>query len=110
MSNAERQRLAAILGMLGSSSAGERDNAARLAEQFRKQHGLTWEQLVSGDTIYVDREIEIPIDRPILVPMPFAQSLVDCLIDIRTPPGFFIWTMIIIGLLDLLSRIAMRLG
>jgi len=44
MTDAERQRLAAILGMLGSNSAGERDNAARLAEQFRRQHGLSWQE------------------------------------------------------------------
>lgn len=42
----ERRRLAAILGMLGSDSAGERDNAARMAEEFRRQHGLTWNEVV----------------------------------------------------------------
>ena len=31
--------------MLGSSFAGERDNAARLAEAFMKRHGLTWADL-----------------------------------------------------------------
>lgn len=43
----ERRRLAAILGMLGSNSAGERDNAARMAEEFRLQHHLTWDELLS---------------------------------------------------------------
>ena len=42
----ERKKLAAILGMLGSSSAGERDNAATLAEKLRRQLGLTWEDLL----------------------------------------------------------------
>ena len=38
MTAAEHKRLVAVLGMLGSASAGERDNAARLAEQLRR-HG-----------------------------------------------------------------------
>jgi hypothetical protein len=47
LSEGERKRLAAILGMLGSDAPGERDNAARLAEQFRRQHGLTWTELLA---------------------------------------------------------------
>ncbi len=47
MIHADRQRLAGILGMLGSNSAGERDNAARLAEQFRRTSGLTWIELLT---------------------------------------------------------------
>ena len=38
----ERQRMAAILGMLGSAHAGERDAAARQAEALRRKLGLTW--------------------------------------------------------------------
>ena len=48
MTDIERQRLAAILGMLGSSHAGERAAAALQAEAFRSKHGLTWAELVSG--------------------------------------------------------------
>jgi len=47
MTGAERQRLAAILGMLGSNSAGERDAAALAAEEFRKQHRMTWKEVLS---------------------------------------------------------------
>jgi hypothetical protein len=47
MTDAERQRLLRILGMLGSSFAGERDNAARHAEAIRVRHGLTWEDLLA---------------------------------------------------------------
>jgi hypothetical protein len=71
MTGAERKRLAAILGMLGSRSAGERDNAARLAEEFRRQHGMTWGELVGGKTIYIDRnnivEREVVVERVIYV-------------------------------------------
>lgn len=47
MTNTERQRLAAILGMLGSSHAGERAAAALQAEAFRRKHRLTWEELLA---------------------------------------------------------------
>jgi hypothetical protein len=73
MTDADRKRLTAILGMLGSDAEGERDNAARLAEQFRRQHGLTWDELLSGHvvTVYVDRdrimEREVYVDRVVYV-------------------------------------------
>ena len=47
MTQADRRRLAAILGMLGSGFEGEQASAARQAEAFRKRHGLTWEQMLS---------------------------------------------------------------
>ena len=53
MTDAERRRLARILGMLGSEHEGERQNAARQAEAFRKQHGLSWEDLIQGRIVYL---------------------------------------------------------
>ena len=47
LSAVDRKRLASLLGMLGSDAAGERDNAARLAEQFRREHGLSWTDLLT---------------------------------------------------------------
>ena len=44
---AERQRLIALLGMLGSDRPGERDNAAKLAETFRRRYGVTWAELLN---------------------------------------------------------------
>jgi hypothetical protein len=49
LSAVDRKRLASLLGMLGSNAAGERDNAARLAEQFRREHGLTWADLLTPE-------------------------------------------------------------
>jgi hypothetical protein len=46
ISTVDRLRLAALLGMLGSSHGGERENAARLVEQFRRQRGLNWGDLL----------------------------------------------------------------
>jgi hypothetical protein len=48
MTEADRKRLIAILGMLGSNAVGERDNAARLAEEFRRKHGLSWADLLAA--------------------------------------------------------------
>ena len=48
LSDAERKRIIAILGMLGSDHAGERDNAAQQAEAFRRRHGLTWAELIAS--------------------------------------------------------------
>lgn len=47
MTDAERHRLARILGMLGSEHEGERTSAALQAEAFRKRHGLTWADLLA---------------------------------------------------------------
>jgi hypothetical protein len=47
ISTVDRLRLAALLGMLGSSHVGERDNAARLLEQFRRQRDLNWADLLA---------------------------------------------------------------
>ena len=41
-----RQRMAKILGMLGSEHAGEREAAAKLADALRRESGLTWDQLL----------------------------------------------------------------
>lgn len=55
----DRKKLASILGMLGSNAPGERDNAARLAEQFRRELGLTWADLLELDSIE-----EAPHEKP----------------------------------------------
>ena len=42
----DRERLARLLGMLGSDHAGERDNAGRAAHRMVQQHGITWFDVV----------------------------------------------------------------
>jgi len=66
MTDADRKRLAAILGMLGSDHAGERDNAARQAEAFRREHNKTWDDLLV-------RVIKIPKPPPV-APAPEPQG------------------------------------
>ena len=61
MTDAERQRLLRILGMLGSSFAGERDNAARHAEAIGRRHGLTWEDLLA---LKSEKEAPQPVREP----------------------------------------------
>jgi hypothetical protein len=73
LTTAERKRLVALLGMLGSNSEGERDNAARMAEAFRRQHGVTWTDLVNGKAVTVsgntviEREVEVEVVREVIV-------------------------------------------
>jgi hypothetical protein len=43
----DRERLARLLGMLGSDHHGERDNAARAAHRLVQQHGITWFDVVT---------------------------------------------------------------
>lgn len=43
----ERERLIALLGMLGSEHDGEVVNAARLALKFLKDRQLTWESVLN---------------------------------------------------------------
>lgn len=43
-----RERLAKILGMLGSEHDGEVLNAGRQAEAVRREAGLTWVQIIHG--------------------------------------------------------------
>jgi hypothetical protein len=48
-------RLAKLCGMFGSLHAGERATAAVMADALRRQHGLTWQQIIferqgDGDT------------------------------------------------------------
>jgi enoyl-CoA hydratase/carnithine racemase len=45
---AERDKLAKLLGLLGSDFDGERAVAARLASEFLQRHGLTWSELLTG--------------------------------------------------------------
>jgi hypothetical protein len=42
-----RERLAAVLGMLGSDHDGEVLSAARTAERLRQQAGVTWHDIVA---------------------------------------------------------------
>jgi hypothetical protein len=47
LSEADRERLAAILGMLGSAYAGERSAAALQAEAFMRKRHMTWADLLA---------------------------------------------------------------
>jgi len=44
----QSEKLAAVLGMLGSAHDGEALNAARLAERMRRQAGVTWQELLAA--------------------------------------------------------------
>lgn len=60
-----RARLIALLGMLGSDHAGERDNAAQQAEALRKKLGMSWEELFASRLLVVPKVVYV--DRPVVV-------------------------------------------
>lgn len=47
----DRDRLVALLGMMGSDGDGEALNAARLAVKFLKDRKMTWAEVIGGVTI-----------------------------------------------------------
>ena len=86
MTPADRQRLARILGMLGSEHAGERASAALQAEAFRKRHAMTWEEMLALPPVEVvvepvwtppspEPEPEPPIWTP--PPLPIAPEWIS---------------------------------
>ena len=66
MTAADRRKLAAILGMLGSEHAGERASAALQAEAFRKRHGMTWEEMLAVPMVEV-------VVEPVWTPPPYVR-------------------------------------
>lgn len=68
--NLDRQRLAALLGMLGSDHAGERDNAARAAHKLARSSGLTWGEILAAP----ERAPEPAAAKPAPEPPPAAPS------------------------------------
>ena len=86
MTAAERQRLARILGMLGSEFEGERASAGLQAEAFRKRHGLTWEEMLSLPAVEVVVEPEPVWTPPPVPPAPSAPPVTQWeFIDVRRP-------------------------
>jgi hypothetical protein len=51
MTPLDRSRLAAVLGLLGSSHPGEIVNAAQAAERMRRQAGLSWHDIVQPPAV-----------------------------------------------------------
>jgi hypothetical protein len=74
MTDADRKRLAAILGMLGSDSAGVRDAAALQAEAFRRKHALTWVEMLATPAAAPPPEPEPPPPSPSPPSPPSWQS------------------------------------
>jgi hypothetical protein len=46
LTNPDRERLAKLLGLLGSDHAGERDAAGLAADRLVRAAGLTWSSIV----------------------------------------------------------------
>jgi hypothetical protein len=50
MASLNRERLVQLLGMFGSSAVGERANAASLADSMVRRAGLTWMEVLAGNS------------------------------------------------------------
>jgi hypothetical protein len=66
----DRQRLAKLLGLLGSDHAGERDAAGLAAHRLIRDRGLTW-----GDVIHPNAEL--PANRNAV--QPWRETVAECL-------------------------------
>ena len=89
MTDTDRQRLAAILGMLGSAHAGERAAAALQAEAFRRKHGLTWGELL-GETP-PQAEISEPVQPQWTPPQPTPPPPPPAYASVPTPANQTWW-------------------
>lgn len=47
----DRERLARLLGMLGSDHDGEALNAARMADRLVRDHGITWFDAITAPVV-----------------------------------------------------------
>jgi hypothetical protein len=76
---ADRAKLAAVLGMIGSAHDGEALNAARLADRLVRQTGLTWRDILS------EPPGQLPTPR---LPMSWRDTVSACL---RRPAHLSAW-------------------
>ena len=60
------ERLARLLGMIGSSHNGEALNAARMADRFVRQCGLTWHQVINASMALPEKNDAQQLARAIL--------------------------------------------
>ena len=79
----DRERLARLLGMLGSDHAGERDNAARAAHRLVQQHGITW-----FDVIIAPVNLRLSTDDPLAR---FAGCAEACTFALTRAPMLTQW-------------------
>jgi len=107
MTDTDRQRLAAVLGMLGSEHAGERAAAALQAEAFRNKHGLTWEGLLAAKPTPAAAVPEPPQWTPPPEPEPYpaaSRAEAERLDAARFMTGYVAFVVaVVVGLAFLIS-------
>jgi len=100
----DRVRLEGLLGMLGSEHLGERDNAAKLVEQFRRDRGLSWADLLVSHPLG-PRATDPPGHSPWPSPYTARTEMAGQTFDIRNV--FWRWSMLagiaVVGLISLIS-------
>jgi len=80
----DRERLAKLLGMLGSTFDGEVVTAARQAEALRRKFGLTWGEILAPNIPVI---APVARRRPIRRPASIEDRIEICIenIDLLTP-------------------------
>lgn len=76
---ADRQRLAKLLGLLGSDYPGERDAAGLAAHRLIRDRGLTWQDVIHPNA-------ELPANRNAV--QPWRETVAECL---RQPGSLRPW-------------------
>lgn len=103
ISAVDRIRLEALLGMLGSTHVGERDNAAKLVEEFRVKRGLTWADVLGRQRL-TDIPSNLQHERPIA-----DFSAPPAIVELRHVAGDRTWRwsmmagLIAVGIMSLVS-------
>src|SRR5215472_12398711 len=59
LASLDRDRLAAILGMMDSAHDGEALNAAKQATRIVKDARITWPQVINADQAALDKAVEL---------------------------------------------------
>jgi hypothetical protein len=90
MTDTERERLAAILGMLGSAHDGERLAAATQAEALRRKLGVSWQNVLKPETIVVPKVIFVDI--PVPSYQPYSPPLLS-ITGLRGAALYLFWGM-----------------
>jgi hypothetical protein len=77
---ADRDKLAKLLGMLGSDHPGERDNAAVAADRLVRQRGLTWPDVLQPQIVESWTQPPQPPPPPPDEPVGWRQIARQCLL------------------------------
>jgi hypothetical protein len=108
----DRIRLESMLGMLGSDHVGERDNAAKLIEQFLRKRGLTWPQVLGNHAPGLNPSGQPRNRQAFWKPPPSADRIQPVRLPTSAQDVVWRWTMLlglaIVGSISLMTLLQQR--